>query len=114
LDQKLKFAAHVTTMCRSCFFQLRQLRHIRRSLNWDAASTLIHSFVTNRLDYCNGLLANAPTYMINDVQRVLNAAARLLMNMNQSQPNLRLLVRDNLHWLRVPEGINYKLCITTY
>jgi hypothetical protein len=33
--------------------------------------------VTNRLDYCNGLLARAPTYMINDIQRVLKGAFTL-------------------------------------
>jgi hypothetical protein len=60
--------------------------------------------------------ANALTVAppINDMQRVLNEAARLLMNVNRSQPNLRLLVRDNLHWLPMPERIDYKLCSTTY
>ena len=74
----------------------------------------MHSFVTNRLDYCNSLLAGAPAYLLADMQRVLNSAARLLLNEKRSQHNLRPLVRDNLHWLRVPQRIDYKVCLTVY
>ena len=41
-----------------CFFQLRQLRRVKRSLDRDSAATLIHAFVTSRIDYGNALLAN--------------------------------------------------------
>ena len=46
----------MAAMCRSCFFQLRQLRTIRSSLTTDAAKTLAQAFVGGRLDYCNSLL----------------------------------------------------------
>ena len=35
-------------------------------------------FATSRVDYCNILLAGAPKVMTDKLQRVLNAAARVL------------------------------------
>ena len=40
---------------------------------------LVHSFVTSRVDSCNSLLASAPVYQTDQLQRVLNAAAHLLL-----------------------------------
>jgi len=56
-----------------CFFQLRQLRRVRRSL-----ATLVHAFVTSRIDYCNGLLDGALKVVTDNLQRVMNAAARIV------------------------------------
>jgi len=47
---------HVATLSLSCLFQLRQLRMIRSSLTLEAAKTLVHAFISSRLDYCNSLL----------------------------------------------------------
>ena len=46
----------VSSLCRSRFFQLRQIRTIRRSLTSDSTKTLVNAFVNSRLDYCNSLL----------------------------------------------------------
>jgi len=59
-----------------------------------------------RLDYCNGLLAGAPR-----VVTVQNAAARLLAGHGRRQHGLLQVMRYELHWLRVTDRINYKLCL---
>src|SRR6218665_2622422 len=51
LDQQLTFAPHINRLCRDCYYQLRQLRVISRSLTSTATATLVHAFVTSRLDY---------------------------------------------------------------
>ena len=56
LDSQLTMQDHVAAVCRSCFFQLRQLQTIRSALTTDAAKTLAQAFVGGRLDYCNSLL----------------------------------------------------------
>jgi len=38
---------------------------------------LLHAFVKSRIDYCNSLLANQPDYLLDRLQTVLNAVARL-------------------------------------
>src|SRR5688572_32821626 len=45
LDQELTFTQHVNSVSRSCFYQLRQLRVISRTLTPSAAATLVHAFV---------------------------------------------------------------------
>ena len=42
-----------STVSTKCFFQLRQLRRVRRSLDSESAATLVHAFVTSRIDYGN-------------------------------------------------------------
>ena len=41
-DPELRMDLHVNNITRSCFFQLRQLRSIRRSLTMEATKTLVH------------------------------------------------------------------------
>jgi len=56
-DSQLTMSAHISAVCRTGFFQLRQLRTIRRSLTPDSTRALVQAFVSCRLDYCNSLLA---------------------------------------------------------
>ena len=44
----------------------------------ESVKTLVQAFVTTRLDYCNSVLAGAPRSATDKLQRVLNAAARLV------------------------------------
>jgi len=43
---------HVSNVIATCFRHLRQLRHIRRSLSTESATTLVHAFVTSPIDCC--------------------------------------------------------------
>ena len=76
LDQELNFSAHINQLIRSCYYQLRQLRTVSRSLYHDAAATLVHAFVTNRLDHCCSVLVGLPLTMTARLDRVLRSAAR--------------------------------------
>ena len=62
---------------------------------------ILHAFVTSRIDYCNGLL-----------QRVQNAAARLLMSCKKYDHIMPVLI--NLHWLPVRYRINFKILLLTF
>jgi len=98
----------------SCFHWLRQLRRSRRSLDEESAATLIHAFVASRIDYCNALLANAPKATTDKLQRVLNAAARVVTGTKKFERGLSRLLHTNLHWLDVPERVIYKLSVMMY
>ena len=43
-----------------CFFCLRQLKRVRWSLDAEPIQTLVHAFVTSRVDYGNIILVGAP------------------------------------------------------
>jgi hypothetical protein len=114
LDSDLAMKRHVQTVSRGSFFQLRQLRNIRHSVDPSTAATLVHAFVTSRLDYCNSLLAGAHRVVTDVLQNVQNAAARLLTGHGRRQHGLQQVLRDRLHWLPIVDRINYKLCLLVY
>src|SRR6218665_2230973 len=47
LDQELSFGEHITALTRSCYYHLRQLRVVSRSLSSSSATTLVHAFIAN-------------------------------------------------------------------
>ena len=97
-----------------CFFQLRQLRRVRRSLDSESAATLVHAFVTSRIDYGNALFANATKSTTDKLQRVLNAAARVISGTLKFDRGLSRIIRDDLHCLNVPQRVTFKVCMTVY
>ena len=50
LSSDLSLDKHVNVVSAKCFFQLRQLRRIRRSFDDDSVATLVHAFITSRFD----------------------------------------------------------------
>ena len=65
---ELALDRHVTTVSAKCFFQLRQLRRVKRSLDRESTATLVHAFMTSRIDYGNALLAKAPRTITDKLQ----------------------------------------------
>src|SRR6218665_2061761 len=55
----------------------------------------------------------APALLLDGLQSVLNAAARLICNRRKYDHNTPLLC-DVLHWLSVPFRIEYKLCLFVF
>jgi len=78
LDCELTFATHINFLSHDCFYHLRQLRTVTRSLTASATATLVHAFVANRLDYCSSLYAGLPACRLGCLDRVLHSAARLI------------------------------------
>ena len=78
ISTDLRFDQHVTWVSGQCFYQLRQLRSVRQSLDTESTTTLIRAFVSSRVDYCCSLLIGSPRSVTDKLQRVLNAAARVM------------------------------------
>ena len=113
VDREVTFAAHIKRLAGRCFYQLRQLRTIRRTLTLDAAKTLVHAFITSRLDYCNSVLSGVADAHLKRLQLVLNAAARLIVRKRKFD-RITATLRDDLHWLPIIERIDYKTCLLIY
>ena len=102
-----------SAFCRTSFYQLRQLRTVRRSLSFEACTALVHAFVTSRLDYCNSLLAGISDSLLLQLQSVLRVAARLVMRKGKFDP-ISDDIRDHLHWLPIPQRVQFKLGLLVY
>ena len=78
LDCNLNMTQHVLNICRSAYIELRQLGFICHLLTVQVTQTLVCAFNLSRLDYCNCLLAGCPQFLIDRLQKVQKAAARLI------------------------------------
>jgi len=80
-----------------------QYRHnIRRSLDDDSAATLVHALVAiaGSITVAASWMIEAPKKTIDKLQRVLNAAARIVSNTRKHDRGLRQFRRRELHWLQ--------------
>lgn len=112
VDSDLSMRTHVQRTVSSCFAVLRQLRSIRRSVSRPVMTSLVVSLVLTRLDYGSATLAGLPSILLNRLQSVLNAAARLV-HCARRNDHITPILRD-LHWLRVPERIAFRLAVLVY
>ena len=103
---------HVTNICSASFFQLHNIRRIRKYLTQEAAATLVHSFVTCRIDYCNSLLYGLHDYQLSKLQRVQNWAARLVDKESKFCHITPLSMK--LHWLPIIYRIRFKIALLTF
>ena len=91
---------------------LYKIRQIRKFLSVETTKTLIHAFVTSHLDYCNSLLYGITEQQTARLQRILNAAARvvcLIPKFDHITPIIR-----RLHWLPVKARVEFKILLLTY
>ena len=101
-----------STACRSTASALRSIGHIRHYLTNEATKTLVHSFVTSRLDCNNSLLYGVPQRNLQKLQMLQNAAARLVTRAPR-RCHISQILQD-LHWLTVENRIKFKLLLLTY
>ena len=64
---QLSMSTHISKLCSSAFFRLHSISRIRKSLSPVETKTLVHVFVTSRVDYCNSLLYGLPASQLNKV-----------------------------------------------
>ena len=112
LDSDASMKSHVSRTVSSCFAVLRQIRSICRSVTKPVLLSLVTSLVLSRLDYGSAALAGLPACLLNRLQSVLNAAARLVHSARKFDHVTPLL--QDLHWLRMPQRIHYRLAVLTY
>jgi len=100
-------ADHVSSLCRSVYYQLRQLRPVVRSITEDAAKMVVQVFVFSRLDYCNSLLcgiAGNPLQNLHSVQIECRCPTDhenwKTGAYHTSSPRAALVTSSTTHWLQ--------------
>ena len=69
--------------------------------------------MVSRLDYCNALFTGLPFQSLGRLQLIQNAAARLFGGL-QKYDHVTSTMKSDLHWLRIPERISFKLSTLVY
>ena len=111
-DSHLTMDIHVRKVCSTAYYHLRNISSIRRSLTHESATSLVHAFVSSRVDYCNSLLSGISKSSLQKLQRVQNMAARLIVGLKKRDhitPTLK-----SLHWLPVEQRIMFKVLLITF
>ena len=117
LDNQLSFEAHIKNRCKLAFWQLRDIRRTARFCSRETLVLLVHRYVFPQIYFCMSLTAGLPQNLHNKVQRVINAAARLVTGCHYTDhisPHLR-----ELKWLTSKKSAQLALltivsqCLTT-
>ena len=107
-DYDLSFEHHINQITRTAFFHLKNIARLRPSVSSSAAETLIHSFITSRIDYSNSVLYGTPSKTLNKLQCIQNSLHTPTPTRDHITP-----VLQNLHWLPVPQRIQFKILLLT-
>ena len=75
------------------------------------SSDVFDDYVTSRVDQCNAVLAGSTKSVTDTLQRVMNAAARVVSDTRKFDHGLTQILHDDLHWLDVADRVTYKLCV---
>ena len=112
MDSKASMEAHVLSVCKSSFIQIRNLGRIKKFPDSSSLERLVHAFITTKLDYCNSLLGGAPSTIINKLQRIQNIVARIITGHGRCEHIT--LVLKSLRWLPVKQRIKFKTLALVY
>src|SRR6218665_43128 len=108
LDCELTFSTHINLFSRDCFYQLRQLRTVTRSLTASATATLVHAFVENRLDYCSSLYAGLPACRLACLDPVFPSPSPPIGGIPKFGHVSKYML-DVLRWLPAEQRISYRI-----
>jgi hypothetical protein len=111
-DSHISFNDQISSVCKSSNWHIRDLWRIRSTLDYNTTKIIATSLVHSKLDYCNSLNLNLPAYQLALLQHIQNSLARVVCRVPKQHhisPHLQ-----SLHWLKIPQRIQKKLCVITY
>jgi len=111
-DSVLNFERHITDICKSYYFNIRNIYRIRKFLSTEHTKILVNVFVISILENCNLLQCGLPCSLLHELQLVQNCAARLSLGGGKCD-HITPLLRE-LHWLPVEHRINLKFLLITF
>ena len=87
--------------------QFQKIKYIQPALTVDTTHTLVRGLVMSHLDYCNVIFSSFPEYLLDLLQKVQNAATKLVLSMKKSDSATVALT--TLHWLPIRARIDFKI-----
>ena len=111
-EKSLNPETFVNSVCSACYYHLSNIGAIRNSLSKASAEKLIHAFISSKIDFCNALYVFLPARIMAKLQRVQNAAARLVSR-TPKRHHITPILRQ-LHWLPIQYRVQYKIAMLAW
>ena len=112
IDSNLTFDYHINKIVSHCHKLLKDISRVRSLLSTQHTEMLVHSVISCRLDYCNSMYFNIKKSNVKKLQKVQNAAARIVAQ-KRYRESISGTLKD-LHWLRIESRVIFKLLLLTY
>ena len=112
LDCKMSYNQHVSHICSTMNYYMKNLRSIRKFMSISTAETFVHALITNRLDQCNSLFVGLSQTNIAKLQVLQNSAMRLVLQLPARAHTSQHLW--DYHWLSVKERCHFKLLVLVF
>lgn len=112
LDKHMDMTTNCSMIIRACYYHLHHVSQINKFLPRKTRERVINALVTSRLDYCNSLLYGTIDKNFARLQRVQNAAARIIMGVPK-RDSITPVLKD-LHWLPVCDRARFKLLVLVH
>ena len=112
LDKNLEMDKHINHITSHCYKILKDIGRIRKCLTQNHLERLVHAVISSRLDYCNCLFMNLNRENIFKIQKVQNAAARLVLGRRRRDSAKQAL--KQLHWLNIDARVTFKVLLLVY
>ena len=110
LDSNLKFDVQVNEIVTTTLYHLKNISKIKRYLSHSETETLVHAFLSNKLDYCNSILFGINQATLSKLQTVQNKAARIVLGLSPFSLVTDAMLAD-LHWLKLDQRIIFKVLL---
>ncbi|KAF7687902.1 hypothetical protein HF521_013908, partial [Silurus meridionalis] len=111
-DKSMHFDKQISAVVKASFYQLRLFSKVKSFLSQADLEKAIHAFISSRIDYCNALYTGLNQLLLNRLQMIQNAAARLLSN-SSKRSHITPVLRS-LHWLPVRLRVEYKVLLFVF
>ena len=105
-------SGQINNTCQAAIYHLYNIRRISRYLSYDDRKSIVQAVIMSRIDYCNSLLVGVLADQLSKLQRLQNAAARLVSNVAEYDHVTPTLV--NLHRLPVTYRVNFKIAMLAH
>ena len=111
-DNHLSMKTAINKTCQSGLYHLRNIGRIKRFLSFKDRKSIVQAIVMSRIDYCNSLLYGVAATNLSKLQRVQNAAVRLVCSLPRHEHVTSSFIR--LHWLPIKFRINFKITMLCF
>ena len=112
LDKHLNMDTHTNKIVSHSHKLLKDIGRIRNVISKKHTEMLVHAVVSSRLDNCNSLFFNMKKGNLFKLQKVQNAAARLVAR-KKKRDSVSTVIKE-LHWLRVESRIIFKILLLVF